>query len=937
MCTHPVIWGCLIPGEGCVPEGAAKDGSEGCNVCVHSSPEVYTPQPGNPCTDDLLDCTTDQCNATGTCSHILKPDTCLIGGTECADAGDSDPDNECKACRPELSVDEYRDRDPGYVCVEGADDYHCTDDICDGFGACTHPVARGCLIDDDEGKACFELGDIDPLSEGCRVCSAANPNGWYPLDEGEPCDDDGLAWTVDTCDGAGTCRHIPTGQCYIEGEFFANGEVNPKNPCEECDSGTLVTNWLPRPQGTDCPTDNLGWTIDECDGFGACTHEPIDGCWIDGDRVPVGDVNPDNECQWCNPAASASNWSPRPKGTECESDGRTCTHDQCDGFGECEHPVFTGCLIGGLCIDDRASDPANDCMECNIAQANDRYSPKANGEVCEDDGVEIGACDGSGQCFELPPGKCIVDDEEFANGATNPEKPCQRCDAFMNPTGWTNRAKGAACTDDGLTCTSNSCDGFGTCDAFIITGCLIGGACVDVGAKNSSNKCEECDPAFSNTGYGPSAPGTQCQEGDLSTLNVCDGEGKCETTPKGACNIDGVWVDSGTINPAQDCQWCDPGEDSEDWSQRPAGSTCSSDGLSCTLNACSSVGNCDPVIYPAWCLIDGKCVGNHGAEIDDDGNVVDCMECNVAKSQDEYSKKPKGEICSSEDGDIKIIDTCDDGVCHHDPRIDCRIGGEDVLGGAINPANDCEWCSAGDNPGSWTLKAAGSACSSDGLPCTDDVCDADGECKHNLTGGCIIDNACVPVGPKSADEPCEICDPAKSTTQWVHSESKECNPCTEDSECPAGEECVSGECVPEPECKTGVDCPSGVCEDGVCVPKKPDCTDDDECPPNQVCVGGVCQNVTRTPECETDDQCPEGKECVNGDCKDIPSECRADSECPFGKCVDGECQSTLYVEGSGCGCRTLGAGVSSVGGVSGLLALLGLAWLRVRRGREDSC
>ncbi|MCL2824333.1 MAG: hypothetical protein FWD57_10100, partial [Polyangiaceae bacterium] len=679
--------------------------------------------------------------------------------------------------------------------------------------------------------------------------------------------------------------------------------------------------------------DEKDWTIDECSN-GICTHEQSGHCWIGGEEFANGDANPANECEWCNPSASASNWTARPKGFECETDEQPCTANQCDGFGACEHPVFKGCFIDGTCVEDRAEDSENACMECNPALSVDRYSPKAKGELCD----ENSACDGSGHCFELPPGKCTIGDDVFDNGAANPANSCQRCDAFMNPGGWTNRTKGAACTNDGLDCTSNSCDGFGKCDADVVFGCLIGGKCVDVGAKGDE-KCEECDPAFSRIGYGPSAPGTPC-DGDVNSLNLCDGEGNCESTPKNACYIEDVWHDSGSINPDEPCKWCDPDKSETEWSQRPVGATCSSDGLTCTANACDSAGKCSQILYPEWCLIDDKCVGNHGPEFDEDGNVVDCSECNVGKSQDKYSYKPSGAICSSEEGDVKYLDTCDgDGVCHHDPRVDCRIGGGDVLGGALNPSNDCEWCSAMDNPGGWSLKAAGSECSTDGLTCTDDICDADGTCTHIVTTGCAIENECVAPGAASSADPCKVCDPAKSKTQWVHSESKECNPCTEDSECPEGEECVGGECVPEPECKTGVDCPPGqVCEEGVCVPKKPDCTDDDECPPNQVCVGGVCQNVTRTPECETDDQCPEGKECVNGDCKDIPSECRADSECPFGKCVDGECQSTLYVEGSGCGCRAVGVGASSVGGVSGLLGLLGLAWLRVRGGRrEESC
>ncbi|MCL2824794.1 MAG: hypothetical protein FWD57_12455, partial [Polyangiaceae bacterium] len=487
---------CSIDGVDGIPHTSVNMWNE-CQFCdAVANPAAWTPRPANTsCNsdDDGYSCTSNICNGAGQCTHPITSG-CLIPGVGCVDEnGLQGGSNRCVACLPSISNTSWTFQPPGTRC-DAVDDYSCTTNVCDGSGTCIHPVTNGCLIAGDGGKACFQLGEYEPQSGSCKICTSANPIGWTNAPYGQDCDSDGLPWTIDKCDGMGNCTHTPTGGCYIDDEHVENGAVNPKNPCEECNSGALATSWTLRLVGTDCPSDNLDWTVDQCDGMGTCTHEPIDGCMIDGSPVPVGDVNPRNECQWCNPAASASSWSARAKGTECESDARSCTRDQCDGFGRCEHSVFVGCLIHGFCVDDRASDPDNDCMECNPAQAIDRYSPKADGETCD----ENRACDGSGHCFELPPGNCTIDGVDYANGAPNIWNSCQRCDVFMNPNGWTNRAKGAACTDDGLFCTSNSCDGFGTCDVQIITGCLIGGKCVENGAKNSQNECEQCDPGFSN-------------------------------------------------------------------------------------------------------------------------------------------------------------------------------------------------------------------------------------------------------------------------------------------------------------------------------------------------------------------------------------------------------------------------------------------------------
>ncbi|MCL2824359.1 MAG: GEVED domain-containing protein, partial [Polyangiaceae bacterium] len=125
-------------------------------------------------------------------------------------------------------------------------------------------------------------GSVFPGSEGCEIClSATGPGSWTRLDEGEDCDDDGIQWTIDKCDGAGKCIHTETSQCYIDFALRANGSEDPNNTCRVCDSDESRTEWTPKPDGTDCPDDGKLWTLNECRG-GFCTHDQAGDCWIGG-------------------------------------------------------------------------------------------------------------------------------------------------------------------------------------------------------------------------------------------------------------------------------------------------------------------------------------------------------------------------------------------------------------------------------------------------------------------------------------------------------------------------------------------------------------------------------------------------------------------------------------------------------------------------------
>lgn len=158
---------------------------------------------------------------------------------------------------------------------------------------------------------------------------------------------------------------------------------------------------------------------------------------------------------------------------------------------------------------------------------------------------------------------------------------------------------------------------------------------------------------------------------------------------------------------------------------------------------------------------------------------------------------------------------------------------------------------------------------------------------QNRLGGqpSILGGAAAAQAPPSCTE-----DPDCPTGQeCVDGKCKAITPeCSQNSDCQAGEECVAGKCKAkgvEPECNnTGTKpCPTGRCVAGKCVGISCNATN---CPPPKTCVNDICVGV----ECDNGTPCPAGNICSNGHCVQIVPECSASKPCPSGKkCVNGKC------------------------------------------------
>jgi hypothetical protein len=168
-------------------------------------------------------------------------------------------------------------------------------------------------------------------------------------------------------------------------------------------------------------------------GFTACYSGP-------GGTLGIG------ECKSGTTACGNNgDWGP------CEGDVTPTTEICGDEFdSDCDGQVNNGCT--GPC------DDGNGCTE------NDQW---VDG-VCEgiptdcDDGLActIDSCvfSGGGACSsEIDPSSCLIGNNCYASGSSNPNGACQYCDPNMSQVNWSNRPYGTACGAGYV------CDGSGAC------------------------------------------------------------------------------------------------------------------------------------------------------------------------------------------------------------------------------------------------------------------------------------------------------------------------------------------------------------------------------------------------------------------------------------------------------------------------------------------
>ena len=762
-CTSSLSGGCMIAGQ-CVGAGVPNP----FNFCQECNPALSTmsfsnKSDGTSCNDNLyctavdacsggvclgaardctdaLGCTTEFCDEVNDRCGILLQTGCVIDGM-CVPAGADNPANPCQSCNTALAVNAWSNKLLGASCSDGL---YCTvDDACDGNGQCSGSardcgtgqgcsagvcdedmdmcgaVTPGCLI----ANTCYPAGTTNPQDQ-CQVCTPSKSNtAWSLKDNGASCSDGLFCTEGDTC-LAGVCT-----------------------------GGAAKS----------CPHDLFDCTVEVCNELTHCDALVQGSCLIDGLCIGAEQLNPDNPCQRCDPMTSTSSWTALAENATC-ADGLFCTdNDKCvagictgtplscaSSFGcatgtcneaqnRCD-TIISGCLIGSACYVALQANPMNPCEVCDPGQAQDRWSPKAQGALCSDGKfcTVDDACDGAGRCAtrarscadalgcttdmcnetakaceSTPLAACVIGNGCIDSNTINPDNACQQCLPGSSLAAWSLRPVGSACSDgrgctsddkcqvdgvclgsllqcnDGLNCTSELCEETtGTCKSTVVSGCAIGGACYARGAADPDNPCRACDPDSAIDGWTNKPADAACDDGKYCTLDLCNGAGDCVST-------------------ARDCN----------------------DNLGCTQDRCDEDGDRCVSTAADSCVIDGQC---YARSKDNPNN--DCQACNPDVNDAGWSNKNVGAGCTG--------------------GVFCLVG---------RACNEVGLCSGG------TARDC-----SDGAACSTDACNEVDGCTHINADGCVVDGSCIALGALKPNDPCQFCDPNRNALGWSPLRSDYC-------------------------------------------------------------------------------------------------------------------------------------------------------------------
>ncbi|MFH2005946.1 MAG: kelch repeat-containing protein [bacterium] len=238
-----------------------------------------------------------------------------------------------------------------------------------------------------------------------------------------------------------------------------------------------------------------------------------------------------------------------------------------------------------------------------------------------------------------------------------------------------------------------------------------------------------------------------CEDPSCSVNDFCE---NCA-----GCRIGPTCFDSGIRNPANQCQTCKPESSTDAWTDN--------DGAGC-----------------------------------DDGSYCNGADTCAAGACSQHSGNP---CTANESCDETSFCTCPG----------CRIAGECILDGTVNPNNGCQVCDQATEDATWTDDdgaacddgtycngtdtCSGGACGAHtGDPCTaPETCDEGGE--QCVCPGCSIGGTCyVDASPNPSNE-CEVCNVSASTTAWTNNDGAACN---DGTFCNGPDTCSGGTCSVHP-------------------------------------------------------------------------------------------------------------------------------------------
>jgi len=732
-------------------------------------------------------------------------------------------------------------------------------------------------LDNETAESETEIDGDDETDQEQPPTDSCDPN---------PCEDTNKTVCIDDGEGNAVCS-CDAGFCDIDGTCVADGTENPDHSCSVCDSTANKDDWSVRAVSHECRASEGECDVAEyCDGVNLdCPADSFvaDGIVCDDDSNACNGINTcvsglcnettspvncvaSDECHLagvCDTASGVCSNPAKADGTVCET-GNQCVGGVCkecfdatgcSDYADDANPCTDIACVNNACVD--VNDDSNVCTDDNPCTHSDLCSIGScigtpyscdDGIVCTTD-----VCNGDGTCsYDILTDKCLINGSCYANRDNNPANECQWCSPDDSQTQWINKDSSHACSDDGLDCTSDICNGVGSCIHYTkVDKCLISGQCYESSDNNPTNDCQWCIPAYSNTSFTNKAKGVVCADDGLDcTSDTCSGSGSCaHDTKDDKCLIADQCYGSEEDNPANECQWCSPDDSQTQWIDKDSSHVCSDDGLDCTYDICNS-GACSHYGRPDKCLIAGQCY-----ESSDNNPANDCQWCIPAYSNTSFTNKAKGVVCA-DDGLDCTSDTCSGiGSCVHTTDIEsCLIEGQCYALGEDNPANECSWCFSVSSQTNWTHKDGTHTCSDDGLFCTDDMCSGAGTCRHyTRPDSCLISGHCYYSEENNPVNECSICSPVYSRTSWSDKIAgiactDDTNPCTYDY-CNGSGACIHPD-YDNNECDDGEDCTDNdICSSGVCSGNTYVCensgtcnSDDDFCTCETGYTGDYCED-----------------------------------------------------------------------------------------------
>ncbi len=737
--------GCQIDGT-CYPAGVANP-ANACLVCdPTSSPTAWTAASGTKCDDGLFCTVLDTCTA-GTCAGAPR---------DCSDGIACDGDETCDEGAGKCARGTTICAD-GTVCDLATD--HCD-------AACT-----GCVID----GVCYGDGQRDPL-DPCQVCNVALSSRTFSFNEGATCDD-GLFCTVDDICTSGTCSGIArncgdgvacngtescdeatdtcdpgtttcdpdevcdtahdacvltcTG-CVIAGVCYGNGQLDPVNPCQLCDTGRSTTAFSNNDDAS-CD-DGLFCTDNDSCTAGSCAGTPRscdDGVACNGTELCNETTDTcDRGITTCDP------------GSLCNDQTDTCV------------PTCMGCVVGGVCYGNGQLDPLNPCRVCDPGRSTTAFSDN-DGATCDDgqfctvdDRCSAGMCAGTSRS---------CDDGVACNGSETCNEATDTCD------------RGTTTCDPDELCDASSDRCVLTC-----TGCIVGGVCYGNGQPDPGNPCRVCNVTLTATAFSAN-DGATCDDGLFCTVNDTCSAGTCSGSSR-SCD-DGVAC-NGRESCNENTDHCDPGT-----------TTCEDDQL-CDVQTDSCVLTC------TGCIVGGVCYGNGQLDplnpcrvcntaasttvfVNNDGAICDdglfCTvndTCSGGACSGSSRSCDDGVACNGSESCNETTDRCAAGTttCGADMLCDvqtdscvvtctgCVIGGVCYGAGQLDPLDSCKVCNPGVSTTAFTDND-GATCD-DGLFCTvGDTCSG-GTCSGTARD-CSDRVACN--GAETCNEATDRCDAGTAT------------------------------------------------------------------------------------------------------------------------------------------------------------------------------